>query len=313
MEEEGQEGQGGALMPVPDRKRALKIVAPGGAQYWTLVRNRLETKGKSKHTRGDPCKWPEPGPDGEVLTMFPVAQFSLALVLQTWGPGGYRVEWYDGKGEHMRGHGSRFEVQNKSGGDLPERARRRRRSGDAGDEAGDEGRQFEGVPVRRDGSIGMLDVFSLMQAQRERDERREELRADRLREEARAQRESDRNFFALMMQGGAGGARGQVDLEALARTMNLSMREQLLGLREELGLRRQEERDQEPPGDDERDPVERIVGALVGELEEQLPGALQELLPALVETLKQRGYKPSAAVRGVVKGIANGAGHANGG
>ena len=296
-------------MPPPPRRATQAVKPPAEAAYWSVCRTRFETKGKSKHTRHDRCTWPEPGPDGVVIEVFPIAEFSTSLVLKTWGPGRYRIEYYDGSNTHMKSHGQLFEVQNPRNASLPTQRRGRRPAAEAASDEGDAG-EFGGVSVRKDGAIGIFDVLTLLQQRDERAERRAEQMQERARVDAQAAKDHDRQFFALMLQMMQQGG-GAKDTSSIARETQLAVREQFITLREELGLARAAQREEEPD-DPDSDPGDRLLGAFVDELEEQIPGAIREGLPVILDMFKQRGFKPSAAVETAVAHMRGANGRANG-
>ncbi len=309
-------------MSVPERKKTLQIRPPSEATHWILFRTRNE-KGKSgHHGRQERLTGPTPDSDGKVADMWPVSEFSTMQVLNIWGPGRYRAEWYTGAGEHMRGLGSSFMVANPPDANEPRLAHvRRRRRTESAIEAG----EFEGVPVRSEGSMGMLDVMTLRRAEREAAERRAELAAERARQESLDQRQRDREFMQQMMalvgqqQRTPGPA---ADVNAIARELNLSMREQMFALRQELGLQQLESARQEAEagaagGGSIEDAVEGIGHALLDELEEQVPQVVREGLPDILNFFRSKGYQPSAEMEArlsALRTLANGAGggHANG-
>lgn len=300
---------------IPQAKKPIgPIVPPQGATHWGLFRQSIAKNPSGSHGRSERC-YGEPQPDGHVPESWPVSDFSVPNILASFGSGKYRVEWYDAQSEHLTGRGRTFVVAEpkdpRADARLP-RARSRARASRAVE---DDAPELEGVPVGRDGRMGLLDVVQLMQARDERADRRAEAMLERQRQDAETARQRDRDFMTLLMQqsgaGAGGGARSQaIDIDQLSRTMQLQIREQMLVLREDLGVQRQAEREAagtEPEGD----AGDRLLGVVVDELEEQVPDLLRKHLPDLVEFLKQKGYRPSATVQGVVNHVSRARG-ANG-
>jgi len=228
----------------------------------------------------------EPNTKGEVPVAWPAHEFSVENVLQAFGPGRYRVDFYDATGEHVPDSGRIFEAAVPARPDGPRfRKRRRELADDAADEA----------PARRrdaNAPITAMDLILMQQQQAAEREQREERLAERHRSEMVAQSERDRQFmiqFAQMLNGRAAGAPPDADL--LRRELSLEIREGMSRVRRELRDLEPDEPDPDPGPRDLDDAQDRIGRKILAELEERAPDIMHEAVPALVGYLRTKGVR----------------------
>lgn len=250
--------------------------------------------------------------DGTVPDMWPVSEFSSQRVLEMWGPGRYKVDFYDGEDNLMRGQGHLFDVAHPVG-KAPRSDRRLR---PARPETSEQGSAPLAAPAA--GGIGVLDLLTLMRAEREDADRRAEAAADRDRAFYAAQQAQQTQLLTTIL----GNRSSQVDPDQLRRELQLSVDRGMLGIRQEIFQRQREADDNEEPEDpDPEDPpadleeaASRIGMSFFGEIERNAPHLLRELVPTFVEWLKPRGFTPSAQLQQQIQATLrarNGAGHAD--
>ena len=293
--------------PAEPRKR-LKVDVPSEAAHWSVYRVTIKPGGNHSRSRMKGS----PGEDGAVPDAWPVGEFSTQRVLEVWGEGKYRVEWYDAAGERIP-PGQMFEVakpEPKKGRKLTPNRR------PAAIAEGDDDEPIAAATARASagGGIGVLELMTLLRGERED-----------ARELAERQAERDRQFWMQMQAqqtqllttvlGKTGGAG---DGELLRREMRLTVNEGLLTLERKFGQFAQPP-DDDDPDDDPDDPPkdlgeagERIGLALLGEIERGAPQLLQEMMPTLVKFLQGKGFQPSPELQERIA-HAQRNGHANGG
>jgi hypothetical protein len=244
----------------------------------------------------------DPLADGTVPESWAASEFSESTVLESWGPGRYRVDFYDSAGDHITG-GRVFEVAKpKKGAALPKRGKRRvptlAGDDDDGDDA-DGGRRRRAI--RADAPLTMMDFLAMQQQASNEAREREDRIADRARQEARDQREADRQFMTTILtatRGGEGG--GAVSSDLLRREISLEMREGMSRMRRDLATDLQGGRPGDDDNDDPEDPPKdineagnRIVMSILSELENKAPEMLNEAIPTIVGWMRARGMMPS--------------------
>ncbi len=285
------------------------MVVPATAATWSLVKLVRDAQNKS---RREACQG-EPLEDGRVPEQWAAADFSERNVVEWWGPGKYRVDFQDGKGEHVEGGGRIFTVAIPA---KPGKLGRKPKRGapSASDDEPAEARGGGSAPsmARRGlpelgagGTLTMMDFWA-MQREEQRDAREREDRArERSREEAREARESDRQLMLGMMQMMAQGratAAPDFSPDLLRRELALEMREGIAGIRRDLAT---DLGSRPPPDDDDpddapanlEDGASRIAMRMLGELEQRAPELLQEAIPTIVGWIRSKGVPLSPALQ----------------
>jgi hypothetical protein len=84
--------------------------------------------------------------------------------------------------------------------------------------------------------------------------------------------------------------------DLLRRELKLEIRQEMHALRSQLGELETEEPEGAPPADLEEG-VSRVGAALLGELEQRAPNLVNELIPAVADWLKQKGFTPGPEVQ----------------
>lgn len=304
---------------------------PENAAHFTLARHFRDEKGRERRQKVKG----EADEHGVVPDQWAASTFTLPTILQTFGAGRYRVDFYDANGTHIEGTGTVFEVANPDRSHKAKKRARPRDEEDDVDEPEDEGgggRRRAPDLRRRVASgepIGILDLLAWQEAAAQRAEQLAEQRAARDRADADARRENDRQFMMQMMN--LAGQRGPaLDTELVRREIALGQRETTLQLRQELRARMAEIANAEPDPDDDDDPddegreppanldeaVERLGGAILTDLEKRAP----HLIAKVFENLAQHGWTPGPKVQQELarSGLmgqppVNGAARANGG
>jgi hypothetical protein len=291
--------------PVANRKRAA-LVVPSGASHFTI--RQIVKEGEK--TRMLKMQGPPDENSGEVPDSWPVSQFSTQAVLQMWGPGKYRVDWYQANGDRVpETHGESF--------DVAKPAKRPHRKLAAARHEEDE--ELPPPPLRpatsaaaapaMGGQIGIMEMLTLL---------------DRARAEAS---ERDRTFFLQMQQsqaqmiqalsGRGPGADSSASLELMRERMKLEMDQRMFELRREM-LERQPDEDPDddpsdlPPPADMSEAVERIGMSFLSQLEGAAPELVQKMVPRFLDMLRSQGLAPSAEMQARIAQAQNGAAHANG-
>jgi hypothetical protein len=295
---------------------------PPNATTWSVVKLYKDDQNKQ---RRQPCKG-SPLEDGRVPEQWAASEFSESGVLAMWGPGRYRVDFQDGKAQHVSGR--IFEVAKPSkGGKL----RPKRGAAEEPDDDDDDGIRRGLAPRGRapafgaNGSISFVEYLAFMQQQQQEGREREERIAQRAREEAREARESDRAFMGTMVQimSQRGGGGGDFNPDLLRRELALELREGMSGIRRalatDLGNRTPDDDDDDDNNDDGDPPKDlaeaanRIAMSALGELENKTPGMIAEALPAIINYMRSKGVIPSPKLQQQIEELnatRNGAGHA---
>jgi hypothetical protein len=275
------------------RKLAGPPKPPPDAHHW--IAYKVDRVGKKKFkVRGEPLA------DGTVPDSWPVEEFSTARILDLWGPSVYVTMWFNAAGEQLGT--STFEVAQASTPDpagpklkrprgRPPSAPRNLAAPLADDEDDD-----EPAPVRRQTgeSMSLGDYLVLQQQNADRQEKREERIAARLREDAERNQQRDREFMgqilATLRQ-----PTGAPDADLLRREMALTIREGLSQIRSELaplGGADDDDEEETPPADLE-EAGQRVGMRLLQELEQKTPDLLRDAIPRISEWLQAQGFRPS--------------------
>ena len=285
--------------PVANRKRAA-LVVPSGASHFTI--HQLVKEGDKD--RRIKMKGP-PEADGQVPDSWPVTQFSAQNVLQMWGDGKYRVEWYTAEGERIAQSGESFDVARP--------AKRTKRTLSAAARLDEEEEpapalRHAAAPAPGAGGMGLMEMIALL---------------DKTREQAS---ERDRAFFLQMQQsqatliaammGRAGGGDSAASLEIVQQRLQLEMDRRLFDLRREMlenGQRSDDPDDTEPgdrePPQDIPEAVERIGISFLEQLEGAAPELVQKMVPRFLEMLKSQGLAPSPEMQQRIAQAQNGHAH----
>jgi hypothetical protein len=273
-----------------------QVKPPSGSKSFRLHRFN-ETKYKrddrsvTKQVPGPPLTGDADPTTGKVANEWATTSWNLLAVRERFGAGRYRVVWLGADGKKMGG--DTFELT------KPEPQPAIVAPATAEREAGD-------VESLR-GQISGLDLFMLLQKERDRADaragERAERDAERDRERMRDERERDRQFFTLMLgqvekatkpTAGAG-----ADFDLLRRELALSTREELAHMRAEVSatLGRIDTGDDYKPPKNVTEAASRVGIALIEELEEEAPELVKDAIPAVVRWLRSKGRKPSAKVQ----------------
>ena len=272
-------------MPAPEAVARLEpIKPPTEARAWALYRG--EKKPGTDRFRYIQVKG-EPLEDGTVPALWPAAEFSYRTVLEVFGAGQYRVEWYDASGEHMKGKGARFAVAAPAPKTKrPGRPRTR--------ELEDEPEAQPVIPPgmsQGGGSLGFVELLTLLRGERDDAQRR-----------ADAQAERDRQFWATMQATQTQllttvlGARGSsaADPDLIRREINVGIREGIAQLRDELDPG---DEPYEEPGDPPADLTEageRVGMQVLATLEQSAPHVLRAIMPNIVKGIMGAKLPPEA-------------------
>lgn len=279
---------------VPHRPRRANVAPPAGAHHFSVLQNtttrqtspetgRTYSRTKAKKMVGEALE------DGTLPDAWPVELFSTRFVVDSWGPGSYRIDWFSADGTRLSGDALRLDTP-------PSVARKRAEQAHAVDAEDDDAPAATGAMPRTPFEwMLFMQQRDEVQTERRRQESREE--ATRVRHEAAAAAERDRQFMAhmmtLMQQRPAAG--GEVSGDLLRREMNVAIREGVQQLRGEVT---QVLSAIPQGGDDDEDPTtleggaERIGLAILKELEGAAPDLVEQAIPAVVAMLQ--GKQPAA-------------------
>lgn len=281
----------------PPQQLSMSIDPPSGATHWSIWKVTPRNRTTNDPGRRDQLSG-EAQADGNVPSAWPIDQFSKQNVLEQWGDGRYRVEWYDANNEHMKGQGQLFEVAKPKGRPAkPPKLQPRLRPSSEAEPA------YEPPAAAGNGSqtIGFLEVLTLLRAERESAREQEAQRAERDRQwQMQLQQQNTQLLQAIL-----GNRSSPADGDLLRRELNQTIREQLFAFREEQQRREGELEPEEPEGTDPPRDIEeagnRIGLALLGELEHKAPELLNKFLPNLLNTLKGQGFTPSPELEAQIR------------
>jgi len=279
--------------------KPLKLTIPPEAHHFSVWRVRVERtrnvegRMKSHHTY-DRCRG-EPQPDGTVPEVWPIVEFSAPRVLDHWGPGRYRIDFFNAAGDQIK-PGVRLEVAEPVA-KGPKLSRSKPRPGRAGDDQQDDDRH--GARATPD-SMSAWEVMAML-------DQREQRATERITAQFQAQGDRDRAFMSSMMQLATSGrgAPGGESTDLLRRELGLTVEKELFRIRKDLAAsigQLAAEREEEEPDDDDGpkdldEAGERIGLALLRELEQRAPELIEEAIPQLVRWLQGKGFQPSDRLR----------------
>jgi hypothetical protein len=292
------------MAPPQAKKRIGAPTPPPQATHW-MISSIHTSGGKTRHKvlTGPPLS------DGSVPDVWAVAEFSPSGVLNLWGEGKYRVEWYGGDQERLGGE--LFEVAKpKKHGSPKLAAGKRRRAPDDDDEDPELGESGGGG-----GGMGFMQIMALLDRNTERAERREEAKSER-----------DRAFFMQMQQtqtamltafmGRPASPLGAESLQVLEQRLGLQIDQAMFRLERKLSTQPSDEPDETEDGDeppaDIAEAAERMVMSWLGKVE-QNPELMGEFLPKIINFLKGQGVQPSDELQARIdaaRAASNGRAHA---
>ena len=300
------------MTAAPDARKRLQVVIPSSATHWMLTRVVASEGGerpKRKKMRG------EPDENGQVPDTWPVSEFSLAGVLDAWGDGRYRVDWYAQDGGRLGGE--MFEVAEP----RPKTGGSRLRSPTRTRPADEEAAATAAAPAGGPSHFGMFEVMALLEKTSERAERRAEMKAEADRQFFLQMQNSQTAMMSALISRAPAEPSGGASADLLRRELRLETEQRIFALRQELGAGNPQPEDDPDDGDDERDPPqdigeagERIMVAFLSQLEGAAPAMVQELVPVLMKALASKGIEPTPELRARIEQaqrVANGA-HAHG-
>jgi hypothetical protein len=294
------------MVAVADPKKRMSQRPPTDAKAFVIFSiSRGERTGGSKG--GIRRRMTGPAlEDGTVPDIWPISEFSTQKVLEMWGPGHYRVDFYDADDNLMRGQGYLFDVATP-----PSRGRTDRKLRPPPAETADLPIGAAAAPQ----GLGVLELIAMLRAEREDADRRAQAQADRDRAHQTQQLE-------ILMRLLDSRAQPAADPELLRQQLQLSVDRGMLGIRQELFQRQREDAENEEPDEpDDTEPpatieeaASRIGVSFFSEIERNAPHLLRELVPSVVEWLKPKGFTPSAALQQQIAQTLrarNGSGHAD--
>lgn len=312
------------------KPRRIVVAPPPGATHWALTAITYTTGRKAdgsgkKYSNAVqvPCKG-EAGDDGIAPEVWPVAEFSPRRVLQQWGAGRYRVDWYGSDNKKISA--DTFQVDLPASAKVPAPEPRAARPRDDVDYGSPRHASSYADPTLPTTQAGWA-MYMREREDAERERRRQEARDEENRREAafERQRAADREHTQSLiaaLTAGRGAAPPAVDSELIRREMAVTVREQMSGFRAEVGATLQRlQVDSAARGgrDNDRDDPEDLVGGaerigirLLGELEDAAPELVEACIPGFIALLQGRGWKPSPEMIEALEGLKskrNGAGH----
>ena len=278
------------------------ITPPPGAVFFKLDRLN-EVRGKNKET-GKSFRSPrkeklygDPGKEGELAEQWAVAEFSVKDIAKRFGGGRYVVTWLDGSGKRIASR--TFVLSSPAVG--PSRLRPKDRPAEDDDDERPSRRARNDI-----GQLGTFDLIAMLDERADRAAQREKERAD-------AQRDTDRQFTGLMMQmmtqlvaspARAAQAAGPAvdmtrEMQLLRREINVTIQEQMAGVRQSVASMLDDSAGSDNDDDDLPVPknvsqaVEQVGISILREATSAAPDFVRELLPAFLKGLRARGVKPS--------------------
>lgn len=275
-----------------EAKKAWDLKPPPTAHHWSLWKLRTERPpGQRPKGRQDRCQG-TPNEDGSIPETWPIETFSARNVLEGWGPGRYRVEFFDSSDSVVARKS--FAVDNPRTGKAT--APRTRRTAEQDDDDTDtvvsSVRGGGSTKVKRGDRISAWEVMALI-------DQREQAAAERYRQDAQIAQQRDRDFFNNMLTLIAQQRTAPtMDIDLIRREMRLSINENMFQIRRELGSQQEaEEPDTEEDLDDRPKDIgeagTRIMMSLLGELEQKAPALIDEAIPMIAKALQRRGFEPS--------------------
>jgi len=262
---------------------------PPTAKTWTLFRFQSEPRRNKETKRTYPATVTrrmtgDVDDDGAVADRWPVSEFSVKAILDRWGPGRYRVDWYDNKEAKLGDW--KFDVAEPA---------QRGASRTLSEEPDAEGEaMLSRLPSTPMGWLLWTQSREEAAARRRAEEAREE--RQRLREEADERAQRDRDFLrevagsrALAAPAAAAPAADlSRELALMKRELSIQLREQNLQLRSEFAQREATLAAQAAAADDDNRPETAT---------EALNSAGVEIVEALGEGLADIGPDILGAVR----------------
>jgi hypothetical protein len=273
------------MAPPQPKKRIGAPTPPPQATHWMI--SSIQTSGGRTRTK---VLTGPPQSDGSVPDVWGVAEFSPSGVLNLWGEGKYRVEWYGSDQERLGGELFEVAKPKKAGSPKLAAAKRRRAAVDDDDE------DPEVADPGGGGGMGFMQIMALLDRNTERAERREEAKSER-----------DRAFFMQMQQtqtalltaimGRPASPLGAESLQVLEQRLGLQIDQAMFRLEKKLATQPADEPDDD--GDDGDEPpadiaeaAERMVMSWLGKVEAN-PELMGEFLPKILSFLKGQGVQPS--------------------
>ncbi len=257
----------------PTRQGGPGIVPPPATVTWRLWQLRPHT-GRNKETG---VAWKRetawklnapPDANGVSSDRFPVELFSTQWIRQTYGDGRYRLEWLGRDGKRTLPHTLSLDLQDPSAAARAPTAET----------------PVAAPPPHRAGleSLSTMELLAFLDA-------RDSRAVEAAREQASRDQARDREFFAMMlkMQHAGPPAAPPVDVELLRREMRVALAEEMLEARK---VREREERAGEPEEEPRPKTIgkatERLAMRALEQIEDAVPGAVDKIVPLIVERLK---------------------------
>lgn len=296
------------------------VAPPAGADYFAIyavqsarVKNeegRAYTQTKAKRLHGEALD------DGTKPETWPASDFSTRFVLETWGPGLYRVDWFAKDGTRLGGDRLNLDTPPK---EAQARAARAHRPFQGEEPEESPAAAYFGGSMPQDPFQWM--IWSQQREEAAAERRRQEAREEELRREREYDRrqEQDRQFMQTMMTtlAGRSGGSDQVSGDLLRREMSVAIREGMQSVNERVASALGTIAAQVPQGGDGDRPTdigdgaERIGLAFLEELEDAAPEIVSAALPNIISLLEGKGWRPSpelqAKIRAMREAAANGA------
>lgn len=288
-------------MPTPpDPKKRMTITPPAGAVLWCCWRVISKNRAAGESGRREKCTT-EPGPEdqGQVRDAWPVSEWSTAKVLAQWGPGRYRVEWYDAKSDRMKEFGALFDVA-----EAPSRNRgpKLRPSARAPLDASDPTpmQQAAAQLASSSGGIGIVELLTLLKSEREDAREREQQASERQMQFMIQQQQQSTALLTALLQG-KGTSAG--DLELMRRELAQTMREEMFRLRQQVMAQQPEEMapdetDPEAPPQDFGEAGERVAMSFMKQLEGMAPEALPKVIDFINRKIAGGAVPPNGRAHG---------------
>jgi hypothetical protein len=294
-------------MPPPPARKSAQISPPAEATHFSLFRAAAgENIRKAKRVTGEPLD------DGTVPDSWPVAEFSMQRILQSFGEGKYTVVWFGSDGTRCAPT-DMFNIATPSkkaakGARLG--SRKLPRPDDAFDDEPEPPRRSRSSGGASSDGFGLLEIMAMMDRTTQAAEARAEKSSQAQMQMFMAMQQSQTAMLTAII--GRPAPAGAPD-DLVRREIAVGIREAEQRIRAEMGEQEDESDDDAPPAD-MQEAIERMGIGLVEHITGQAPEFAQKMIGIFGSLAERAGVQPSPETQArIAAAVAAGPrAHANG-